>query len=374
MGSAAGLPVYEASWIDISVTDVSGAHTYAIYRVQVPAGSNLSTGYLALYTITSTPFLDYEQPVKRPPAGIPATPPTSPFGQSLVTTIKSGAGTTNLVLANRAVTSVANVTIYHDDTQAFQAALATHPARLYIPPGTYGISSRITEPAPSGLVFGDGSTSLIQFQGSVSATFTLGASGTTLENIGFNGDDITHQLVAVSTTQSLSHVTVQNTIGYDSISGISVINEDPSSPNAVDSNIIITGNSCYNCKYSYNAFGAVDLVDITNNQARFTDYNYSGRTVILKNWHFSWGYGCAQNFRVEGNTLHIGNHSTAIGIQGSGLGTITNNKLFISGGIFGVGVSEKARIRALLGDIRFPITTLRHFEWHGRRRQLDKCG
>ena len=334
--SGAGLPIYKASWIGISVTDVPGAHTYAIYRVQVPSGSNLSTGYLGLYTITNTPFLDYGQAVRTPPAGIPATPPSNPFGDSLVTTIVSGAGTTNLVLAQAAATSVSNDRIYHDDTQAFEAALATRPSRLYIPPGTYGISSPITDSTANGVVYGDGSTSLIQFQGNAMATFTLGASGMTLENVGLNGEDITHQLVSISSTQSLNNVTVRNTTGYDSISGICVINENPASPSVVDTNITMTGNSYYNCEYTYNTFGAVNGVNIVKNQANFTDYNYSGRTVSLKNWHFSWGYGYAQNFTVEGNTLYAGNHTAAVVIQGSGIGSITDNELFISGGIFGV--------------------------------------
>jgi hypothetical protein len=53
----------------------------------------------------------------------PASPPASATTGNLYTTIVSGEGTTSLLLANPAITSVSAEKVYHDDTEAFNNAI-----------------------------------------------------------------------------------------------------------------------------------------------------------------------------------------------------------------------------------------------------------
>lgn len=57
------------------------------------------------------------------PIGIPINVPSGPLGQILIAKILAGGGTTTLTLNTSAVSTVSNVTTYHDNTTAFNAAL-----------------------------------------------------------------------------------------------------------------------------------------------------------------------------------------------------------------------------------------------------------
>jgi hypothetical protein len=71
------------------------------------------------------------------PAYVPTTAPAAAQNQSLDTTIVSGAGTVNIVVANSATATASGVVVQHDNVKAFQAAyaaaLAVQGANILIP-------------------------------------------------------------------------------------------------------------------------------------------------------------------------------------------------------------------------------------------------
>lgn len=91
--------------------------------------------------------------IRTRPSWCPATPPSAPTSGALVTSIVSGGGTTSLVLADPASTTVAGVTVNHDDTAAMTAAFtaAMGTKRLAINGGVYRVSQEILIPATGSL-------------------------------------------------------------------------------------------------------------------------------------------------------------------------------------------------------------------------------
>ena len=343
-GAGNGLAINKANWLAISVGNLPAAPGgYAVYRTAVPQGSGLSTGFIGIYSYTNAPFLDFGQHVKTPPPGVPANPPTAPLGRSLVSIIRSGGGTRTLTLAGAASTSVVADRVFHDDTAAFRAALRTHPTRLYVPPGTYGISSALTFDTKDGLLYGSGRASLIRYQGNSASTLVLGASGITLKDMGFDGQKTADQLVTIRASHALRNITVRDTVGRSSaFYGIHAANASASLATWY-TNIVVIGNLYTDCEYAIATDGNVKNVLINHNQVSFTDYNYAGRGISLHNSVTPQGYAYAQNFIIDGNTLRGGNHSAVIVIQGSGSGVITDNTLLVSGGIFafwGIGAGR----------------------------------
>src|SRR6201998_2970662 len=86
------------------------------------------------------------------PPYAPTNPPASATAQSLYTTIVSGAGTTNLSIANAASTAVTNANVYHDESRFLNSCITdannNQPNTggggaeygCYIPAGVYGIN------------------------------------------------------------------------------------------------------------------------------------------------------------------------------------------------------------------------------------------
>ena len=335
--------LYKATWLALNVTGEPGANGgYAVYRTEVPAGSGLATGFIGIDLYTNAPFLDYGQRVHTPPPGVPASPPSAALGDSFVTTILHGGGTTVLTLSAAASTDVANDLVYHDDTRAFQAALAANPSLLYVPPGSYGISSPLNFHTTNGLFYGNGPSSLIRYQGNTAATLNLGASGITLEHLALDGQSTSYQLVGVSANHALTGITIRDTVGRSSgFYGVNVANPNP--PSIAYTDIAINGNVYSDCEYAYSTYGNVDGIQIRGNRLFFTDYNHSGRGISLHNLSSTQGYTFAQHFLISSNTLRAGNHSAGIVIQGGGSGVIRDNVLLISGGIYafwGMGTSS----------------------------------
>jgi hypothetical protein len=90
----------------------------------------------------------------------PTSPPASALPGRLVTTISSGAGTTNLTLAASATTASTSQAVNHDDTAALHAwasaLMANSGSYGYCPQGTYQITSPITVMPPGSDLTGVG--------------------------------------------------------------------------------------------------------------------------------------------------------------------------------------------------------------------------
>jgi hypothetical protein len=81
------------------------------------------------------------------PINVPATPPSSATPQWYVGSIVSGAGTTSLSVTPAATTAVSAVTVYHDDTAAFNAALNACATAVS---GPWGAGGMVFAPRPEG--------------------------------------------------------------------------------------------------------------------------------------------------------------------------------------------------------------------------------
>ena len=79
------------------------------------------------------------------PNTIPSSGTLASGNQNLVATITAGGGTTSLTIDTATTNAATSVTIYHDDTQAFQTAFNAIAAGagtlsiLDVPPGTYNV-------------------------------------------------------------------------------------------------------------------------------------------------------------------------------------------------------------------------------------------
>jgi hypothetical protein len=101
---------------------------------------------------------------------LPSAPPSSALADDFVTSIVSGGGTTSLTLAAAATTSASGVSVSHDETAAFNAAIAwcqSTGGAVHIPAGAgqYSVSSPLTMTAGCRL-YGDGYSYAIDFSGS----------------------------------------------------------------------------------------------------------------------------------------------------------------------------------------------------------------
>lgn len=105
----------------LSVAAVTGASAYAWY-----GDSSNPTASQGLLGLTTSPSFDDTGRgtinVRHP--ALPASAPSASIGEVLVTTIASGAGTVDLVLAAAASNSVSSGAVYHDDTAALGNFLA----------------------------------------------------------------------------------------------------------------------------------------------------------------------------------------------------------------------------------------------------------
>ena len=328
-GDGDGQLIYRASWLAINVQDVAGANgRYAVYRVQVPSSSGLQLGFIGIYSYTNTPFFDYGQAVKTPPPGVPAQPPAKPFAQSLVTTIGLGASTAQITLTDAASTDAVNVTVYHDDTDAILRAFAD-TSSLHIPEGQFGLSQAATFAMTNGRITGEGRQSVIRMQGSWEASISLVGDGITLQDVAFDGQKVAHNLVNFSGND----IKIEGTFGTSPLfGGISANNADVSKWLR---NILLDRNEYTDCEYTYSLEGNLEDLRITNNRASFTDYNYASRGISLHNAGTQQGYTFPRRFTVSGNVLRCGNHSGAIVLQGCGKGTVSNNVMLSSGGVYG---------------------------------------
>ena len=333
-GSGAGMDIYRASWLSLTVAGVPFANGgYAIYRTQVPAGSGLKTGFIGIYSYTNAPWLDFGQDIKTPPPGVPATPVASSFGQSLVTQITSGGGAKALTLVNAATTGVSNVRVYHDDTLAVSKAFASGSPVLRVPSGSFGVSKLLAYNVANGTLVGEGSQSIIRYQANYTASIQVTASGVMVRDLAFDGQKTANTLLALKNANAALHdVRVVDTFGraplFGGIEATNLLHDE------WGQNILLDRNEYTDCEYSYSMEGNIEGLRISGNRAYFTDFNYSGRGISLHNASTTAGYVYPRRFTITGNILHCGNHSGGLVVQGSGAGSICANELLISGGIF----------------------------------------
>jgi hypothetical protein len=147
-------------FITLTWSAVAGADGYAVYgrtsgNMQLLGMSNRDPQTGGTFT-----FFDVGQaPVTRPTCLAP-TPPAIARRDYLRTTISSGGGTTSLILAAASSAAVTGVPVNHDDSDAFDAAiaaLASQQGILYIPRGSYLIARFVLVNAQNNLrIMGDG--------------------------------------------------------------------------------------------------------------------------------------------------------------------------------------------------------------------------
>jgi hypothetical protein len=138
---------------------VTGATQYYIYSDRANPGTFALIGASRIQGISGDlTFDDFGSPMMDGaslPAFIPTTAPTNPSNDNLTTTISNGAGTTSLVLAANAGTSVTNATTIFDDAPTILAAAnaaVSGKGTLYFPAPANGsdsfvINSYLTLPA-----------------------------------------------------------------------------------------------------------------------------------------------------------------------------------------------------------------------------------
>jgi parallel beta-helix repeat protein len=139
---------------------------YAIF------GNNVgSLTLIGIVPVGTTTFKDIGAGAVSNPDWLPAAPQTiSALPDWLLTTISSGAGTLNLVLASNSTNAIAGQPIAHDDTVAMQAALtASASGLLTLPCGAYNITAALSETLLKTFwVHGGGTCTQIQSQASKS--------------------------------------------------------------------------------------------------------------------------------------------------------------------------------------------------------------
>jgi hypothetical protein len=297
-GSGEGQVLSQARFLGVTVTPVSGAHAYAVYRTQAPPDSGLATGFLGIYRITNTPFLDYGQPVQAPPPGVSATPNAAALGQSLVSTVLAGGGSTMLTLADTAVTAYAGP-IYHDDTAALQLAYSRGVPALFHPPGSYGVSASLTYAVAGGTLFGSGPASVLRFQGTTAAGLVVTGSGTTVRDLAFDGQNLVDTLLTVDA----ANVSVLGTTGQRATTGLGAYNPGDTWYRGLS----VYANVYTDCTYSYSVTGYWADVVLTGNRSDFRDVNLTGRGVNLHNAAHG---GHPAHWLVSGNVVRCRLRST----------------------------------------------------------------
>ena len=120
---------------------------------------------------------------------IPPTPTTVALSDRLVTTVVSGAGTTNLTLANPTLSAVASAYVRHDDTAALNAYLSTTAAPV-LPSGLFNVEA-IWLPSNIASLSGAGANTVLQ--GWSASSPVLSASGVPF---GFSIRDLTISPIA----------------------------------------------------------------------------------------------------------------------------------------------------------------------------------
>ena len=127
----------------VRVTLGAGSYTYCdagVYRTVAPAG--VPTGFIGVINGCNGGSLgDTNLPVV-PSGAFPASAPTSAVPQYLVAKIVSGGGTGSVTIGTAASNTATNVTVVHDETQAFQACVNNATSiggKCYVPAGTYNL-------------------------------------------------------------------------------------------------------------------------------------------------------------------------------------------------------------------------------------------
>ena len=128
--------------------------------------------------------------IPSPESWLPPTPPSTPTGDALVTTVASGGGTTSITLADAASSTVASAYVGHDNTAALNAAFAAQSAdcssfqpapgsgfagqcpTVAIPAGSWYVSGSISAPAAYGTIRADRASVVVQLN-PVSDVFSL---------------------------------------------------------------------------------------------------------------------------------------------------------------------------------------------------------
>ena len=136
----------------LSVGNVPNAKAYLWWRI-ASGGTPSTTGFLAM--TYGTHYRDQGHAISTPPFGFPGAPPSRPVGGPLITKITGGAGSSKLILADTARSTVTSATIIHDDSAALQKAFDLG-GPIYLPPGTYNIAKSLVIPNSNTDIFGAG--------------------------------------------------------------------------------------------------------------------------------------------------------------------------------------------------------------------------
>lgn len=142
-------------YVALSVTAVTSAAGYAWYRTSTNGTSPTTTGFIGI--AAGTTLNDTGLGIATPPVGVPATAPTAALGDLLVTSVKSGAGSTAIVLAAEATSAVTGSSVHHDDTAAIQAAMDTG-LDVVLPSGSTFLTSGSLTVQTGQTIYGYGAT------------------------------------------------------------------------------------------------------------------------------------------------------------------------------------------------------------------------
>ena len=185
-------------WIRLSVTVDGSAAGYIIWR-QVGSGSSQFHGGGTAAVYNDRGNASHDEGVgsgQYRPWWVPSTPPTTAQNEWLVSSVVSGAGTQVLTLVDPSPKGTGGqVTVRHDDTAAFNRALASvgsngngKAATIYVSPGIYPVSSSLHFPYNDVTLYGQGNGSQINWNGVQDLFSIVGTSGskvsnTTIENL-----------------------------------------------------------------------------------------------------------------------------------------------------------------------------------------------
>jgi len=202
---------------------VTGAAGYAILGdAGNPASSQGILGVTMETSFQDTGRGPFTQYVAAP--YIPTTPNASPLGQTLVCSIVSGAGTTQLVLSQAASSSVNSTFVQHDDSSAVNAALSYSSkasAPVHVPSGAYMVNTPLNEITGNyGFLFGDGAySSTFYFTGGMSQSPMLSlyqVSLWTFQDVGLVGDN-TVNVLSLNGTFNCMFANVRLACGYPTV-------------------------------------------------------------------------------------------------------------------------------------------------------------
>lgn len=325
------------SWLSVWPNFDANAIAYAIYRSTAPSG--VPTGYVGLYSYggnADTGYFDGGLAIETPPNGIPPSYPSAPGGGYLIATIQSityTGGTYQITLSQNALNTANNVVVYHDDYQVLQAALNSGSAKVYLPAGTYTCSQQLQCTTSGQTVYGDGYNTIITFR-KVLDGISIQAGDVTIRDIHIDGAKSLSTGIA---TDNVPSGTIINDIIVERCKLTNILQQAVFFQNSNTdqwNRVTVRDNTGVNTLNGYYVLGNIRESNITNNNLDFTQYNYGGRGICLRNVSSPPYYPSVAT--IVGNNIRTTNHTAGITIQGSGKVTVVGNTCLVAGGVYGI--------------------------------------